>query len=224
MFEKERKGWQRACITYFGIILFFVLLSKVVLAESEKVLNFDFIVMKNGSAQFSDARVSFGTADQPSSLRQDWSIRFGNYFSYIPLVFVLYKDPPVLVDSLLVSKKLPYTNNTGVLEVAFKNKTVLAFDLVKLCDGDSFCEEFENALSCPSDCPLDRVDELCIPAFDGICDPDCIGSLDTDCIEKQLRPSPLTGSTIMLVLIAAVILFVIAFLFHYMRRRKDTFK
>jgi hypothetical protein len=52
-----------------------------------------------------------------------------------------------------------------------------------LCNNNTYCEqEFENAISCPSDCPSGAADGLCDGIVDGKCDQDCPeGEGDPDC-------------------------------------------
>ena len=40
----------------------------------------------------------------------------------------------------------------------------------------------ETFATCPSDCPLHRLDKICIPDADTHCDPDCLGAVDPDCV------------------------------------------
>lgn len=53
------------------------------------------------------------------------------------------------------------------------------------CNFDGVCNNFENAISCPSDCPMHKPDGICNPIRDGICDPDCPVGIDPDCLEKN---------------------------------------
>ena len=162
-------------------------------AAAEKTLNVEFFVENNSqtgyAAQLSDVRVGLGNPDQPSSYNQEWAVSSNSFFSYLPVIFVIFKDNPAPVEKVFVSKKLPYLGNFGRFEVRNDNKVLLSYDLQGLCNGNGYCDKFENALSCPADCPIKDSDGICLPENDGICDPDCLGSIDTDCVRKVTMPA-----------------------------------
>jgi hypothetical protein len=58
------------------------------------------------------------------------------------------------------------------------------------CNLNNICDEDENKLLCPEDCPNSQKDGLCQNIEDDICknDPDCEGK-DPDCIIKEYKNS-----------------------------------
>ncbi len=77
----------------------------------------------------------------------------------------------------IVSVKLPYSIVGREIKV-IDNKTnneLLSINIslfAKMC-GDGECQEQENFVSCPDDCPSGGSDRKCDEQTDGICDPDC---------------------------------------------------
>ena len=207
--------------------LIFVMASQCAIAE--KTINVEFFVENNSqtgpAAQLSDIRVGIGSPDQPSSYNQEWAVSSNSFFSYLPVIFVIFKDTPAPVEKVFVSKKLPYLGNFGRFEVGNGNKVLLSYDLQGLCNGNGYCDKFENTLSCPADCPIKDSDGICLPENDGICDPDCLGSIDTDCVRKVTLPAAVPekasqGITLSLFALAFSLLFIIYLLTREKKRRK----
>lgn len=79
---------------------------------------------------------------------------------------------------------LPFYDSSQVIKVYYKKDLILETSLSNyICDQDGKCDENEDFLSCPSDCPSGEEDGLCDRQKDGKCDPDCIEEfgLDIDC-------------------------------------------
>ena len=65
-----------------------------------------------------------------------------------------------------ISKNVSFCNNDGICQPCFEWP----------------CENIENFLTCPNDCPSGSKDNYCDLQRDGVCDPDCI-YYDFDCDE-----------------------------------------
>lgn len=65
---------------------------------------------------------------------------------------VLYANPPIYLDETIYTVQLPFEGSEKI-EVLFEGETKLSLDTqTLLCNGDLGCQEYENYLSCPSDC------------------------------------------------------------------------
>lgn len=102
--------------------------------------------------------------------------------------FLILSDPPVLTNASSVMLWLPNNDNASLINITWNNEELLSFNTSILCDNDSVCEndpeenEFENYLSCPSDCLSYSEDDYCsLVHTDNVCDPDCGKANDADC-------------------------------------------
>jgi len=100
--------------------------------------------------------------------------------------FVIFSDPPTLVDKTLLEVRVPYNTRMNHLSFYRGEKEIFSAK-IEVCNNDSFCDiSKESYFSCPSDCPLDEEDGLCYNVRpDVICDPDCLKGLDPDCDREQ---------------------------------------
>ncbi len=79
---------------------------------------------------------------------------------------------------------LPFYDSSQMIKVYHKSYLIFETSLEKyLCDKNNVCDEDEDYLTCPSDCPSGEEDGLCDRQKDGKCDPDCLEefALDIDC-------------------------------------------
>jgi len=74
-----------------------------------------------------------------------------------------------------------YSLNPSKITVSKDGESVFEAEIGSLiCNQDSACNNYENSVSCPADCPLEEGDGFCSSeSGDGLCDPDC--SNDEDC-------------------------------------------
>jgi hypothetical protein len=122
----------------------------------------------------------------PSITMPGWSGKFVVIAPYDPQVFSL---------------KLLETKSDGrTIQRASQTLTHIA----NQC-GDGTCQEFENAKSCASDCPVSGSDKHCNNETDGVCDTDCISIspslepflLDSqDCTPPDITSLLCDGSTV----------------------------
>lgn len=109
------------------------------------------------------------------------------YKRNFPLIFMVLTDPPREVYKTQINYRLPYHKNAVRMLVKKGDKILLDFDFKELCNHNGICDKYEDFLSCPEDCPLNKEDGLCYNKFDGICDPDCGKGVDPDCPEGRQR-------------------------------------
>lgn len=83
---------------------------------------------------------------------------------------------------------LPYTERAQTLSFEHGENVLTRVDLGVLCNENGVCEEEENYLSCPTDCPLEKKDNYCLARVDKVCDLDCAEGIDLDC-EKESETS-----------------------------------
>jgi hypothetical protein len=119
----------------------------------------------------------------------------------------------ITFDKVAVNFRIPYDEAMQTLEV-FREGTRIFSESLDLCRKNGICEQSENFISCPEDCPLTVSDRLCINSQDGQCDPDCAQGVDPDCRAATTTPSgglpettqiPLTGVGAILALLVSAI-------------------
>ena len=180
-------------------ILLLLLLLLPAVAAQEQILKAEVVLFPDGNAILRSLQPSVGTPDEQNPLTHDFSLRVQDYQTSFPIDFTI-TDPPTKVDSMLIVSRLPYTD-TGMLEVLYQNEVIMSYDLSELCNANNRCDNFENYLSCPDDCPLPIPDGICVPAEDTICDPDCDTRTDLDCIEQEVKRAFLAQPTALLIIL-----------------------
>ena len=103
----------------------------------------------------------------------------------------LLPESTVFLNSTQESIVLPYFPEAKYLKFFYEEKEILNFDLQGLCNSDSKCSNFENFLSCQSDCSSGGKDNLCQQIEDGACDTDCdFGDADCNSYPTATKFSP----------------------------------
>jgi hypothetical protein len=127
------------------------------------------------------------------------------YSRNLSVNFFILSDPPMPTNKSELTIKIPYDPNMKFLEVRKGDKLLLSKE-ISLCNNNGICEtDFENFLSCPQDCPLDKNDSYCLKEADGICDKDCFEGVDPDCWVDD-RLSGQDGHIVLFLLAALIIL------------------
>jgi len=109
------------------------------------------------------------------------------YFSKFSLsMFHAWCDPPCPgpSDAATLYWKVPCPENATDIVIYYKEREIYRLKDIQtlLCNNDLECGEYENSISCPSDCGPSSRDRRCNKAEDDICDPDCYRTQDPDCI------------------------------------------
>lgn len=153
------------------------------------------------------------------------------YQTQFGVEYILFSDPPEMVDCVPVSLSVPYGVGMKRLSIYDKDKEIYSQE-ISLCNGDGVCDiGQETYLSCPKDCPLNKEDDICIGERDGICDPDCIPGADPDCLNatksdvnqpaKETKTDPLTAY---LLLSVVIILAASVYVLYHKRKARQIAK
>lgn len=104
---------------------------------------------------------------------------------YFKPSFVVFTDPPTVLDRAYYVLRAPYSEDAEYLKVYFQGKEKLSVDLKdSVCNNDKTCNNYESHYSCPNDCDICSKDNVCASSSnDGCCDTDCF--FDNDC--KPIR-------------------------------------
>jgi len=137
-------------------------------------------------------------------------------------------DPDYDIEEFLENQKdnfhtiafIPFEEEQVYITLESAEGELGRFALHELCNSNGSCQETENYLSCPNDCPLEEKDVYCFPAVDEICDPDCLAEVDPDCMvgPDPAKPVPEPGISPILLALSAAILIVIALIIFKMKK------
>ncbi len=103
---------------------------------------------------------------------------------------------------------LPYLKGAKTISFEHGTSILAQTGLSKLCNKDGKCNNNENYLSCPQDCPLNKKDNYCLAQADGTCDPDCAQGIDADCKTSQKQAGGPIGAIILGAIAATIILII----------------
>jgi hypothetical protein len=166
------------------LLIMFAFLPSVSLAEN--ILYIVGTVYPNDSVEINQLNIVPGIPTRyilPGNYRIDLRSEGGQLIASrnISVKFFLYADPPIPVNQSIVMMRVPYNPKMKTLEVYHGENKIYSLD-IELCNYDSLCQSLqENLISCPSDCPPNQKDGLCLNRPDGLCDPDCFEGVDPDC-------------------------------------------
>jgi hypothetical protein len=156
------------------------------IALAENILHIELTIYPNETAILNEMTLSEGIETrflnpgeyEIDMLGQDNLSLYSRNFS---VNFFILSDPPMPANKSELTLKIPYDPEMNILEVYKGDKLILSKE-INLCNNNRLCEtDYENFLSCPKDCPLDKNDSYCLNKSDGICDPDCFEGVDPDC-------------------------------------------
>ena len=102
------------------------------------------------------------------------------YFDYDGPVIDTVDYSSINYSSRSISCKIPYQPEMDELRL-YHDANLIFSQTINFCDQDGSCDLGESYLTCPSDCPMNKKDYICVTAQDGYCDPDCALRADLDC-------------------------------------------
>jgi len=172
------------------ILLTLFLLSESVFAL-EQIISLTIDINKNDTVLLRDISIIQGIKTKELG-GEDYKIKTldknGNLLieKKFDIQFIIYSSPPKFIDNKTLIIRLPYTQETSLVVLEHKNKTIFETNVV-LCTINGVCSEYENFVSCPQDCTSGSKDNYCDKEFDKRCDPDCAKDVDVDCLcgDKQ---------------------------------------
>ncbi len=182
----------------FLLLAFFALLFSFSFAEESLVIQAKVTVF-DGNVAIDDIHVVHGTpGENDAEGRHIAKLLDKDLETLYQLRFYLEKIEPTLPETIppehyeeFIKAEtsyealifFPYFEEAELIAIGEIDGNLLGVIGLKgiLCNGNGLCDDGENFLSCPGDCPLQEEDNYCYPESDGICDPDCITGLDADC-------------------------------------------
>lgn len=166
-------------------------------AKGKKVIDIDTIIHKNGTIELLEISLRTGGTYLPTG-RGDYAVRLTSingsviYEEKFEARFWIAGEPIIDTDEATAFFRFPFTRYESKYELLHNDAVIFEKNL-NLCDNDGSCErssdEFENIVSCPSDCPSGSTDNYCDGERDGICDTDCLGKTDSDCTPPSVEIS-----------------------------------
>lgn len=149
-------------------------------------LEIDFLISQNDSVEFLSTSVVERERITPSE-QGSYTIRLldnkGNILveRNFDVSFERYGTRITFEDIVPKTLVLPYSSDIKKIVLLHNNKIIFKKEEMIFCNNNSKCEQNENYLSCPSDCPSGSKDGYCDEIRDGKCDPDCASKDDYDC-------------------------------------------
>ncbi len=205
------------------IFIFVMVLLGIFSASAEDILELDFLIQENNSVSLYNLRTVEGALPPEEAISSPYSIQIEGIDQKIahqlsfPVYFFL-PDPMEEVSETLVSLRVPYSVDYARLKLYHNKELLYERDLRSLCNHDFLCQDEENSISCPGDCPAGSADGWCDREVQEPCDPDCTSCSFSEMAAPEEQPFPLLPLVIGIVALVLVIL-LLAFLFERKKRR-----
>lgn len=175
------------------LLLFSILSFLFYVSFSQYVLSITLEIYKNDSIKIEEIKVRPGNPtaiEIPGNYKLqilDKNKRIINETKFRAIFYIL-SDPPTPTNSAYFHVRFLYDKNVEYKYLKiYKDEREIFSTEFSLCNLNGICEEYESYLSCPTDCPLNKKDGVCIKEKDGVCDPDCLLGIDLDCIEEKQK-------------------------------------
>ena len=183
------------------LLLICIILSFPVIAY-ERIYDIQLNISRSDQTNLHYAKLLDGYKTIFSQSPQDYSIKVYSengeelLSEYFVVSFSILTSPPIEweINDTIIDLRLPYQGDAKTIKVFHREKEIFSFDISSFCNEDNICSEYENEISCPSDCPSGSKDDYCDGLEDGICDPDCAKGKDPDCeLKKAETNASITG-------------------------------
>ncbi len=164
--------------------------------ETQQIMDISFTVFRNGTVKDSQIILTEGRpttyyhngGDFRFEISEDVSTVVENFimssFNYNGPVFSDTDYSNVTYETSDLNFRVPYEKSYEKITL-YHGENVSIYTDLDFCNNDTICGNTETYNTCPSDCPLDEQDKICINAIDGVCDPDCLIGVDPDCDAKD---------------------------------------
>ncbi|MCG2718054.1 MAG: PKD domain-containing protein [Nanoarchaeota archaeon] len=197
--KKQKTKMKIKAFLILNMIMLF-LISNIVFAE--QIIDVNLVIHEDGSLDEKWVFLTEGESiEYPQTVSQSgtyslkvldgdslitWYQNFDVYFGYSgPVTFgrdYLHLDSA----NENINFRIPYSLSMYELRL-YHGDNIIFSRILNFCNNNGVCDSSENFESCPSDCPLDQNDVICIADEDGFCDPDCGEGIDPDC-EDEFYP------------------------------------
>ena len=161
-------------LIFFSLIILLIFLP---FSSAEPVVELDYLLQKD-TASIVNIR-TYESSPQMEEKFSDYSLTIEDAENriikkiYFPAYFVVL-DPFAEVEEIPATLTIPYRQDYKTVNVFHKEKRIAETDIGFLCTKDFICQQGENALSCPEDCPQSGIDGFCQRKKDDLCDADCL--------------------------------------------------
>ncbi|MBI2666733.1 hypothetical protein HYX13_03925 [Candidatus Woesearchaeota archaeon] len=206
-----------------SLIVIFFLLS--VFAFAEPVVEFDYL-LQNNTASPINIRTYAGTLETGTieTIFSEYLLTLEDTEKrilrkvYFPAYFVVL-DPFAEVEEIPVTITIPYHTEYQTAKVYHEKKLIAETNIRFLCNEDMICQQSENAVSCPNDCPQSSADGLCQRKEDMLCDPDC-SIPEQECRKSELSTMAIFAWSLPLVFLIGVLGAFVVFLIDKIRLQR----
>ena len=161
-------------LIFFSLIILLIFLP---FSSAEPVVELDYLLQKD-TASIVNIRTYEGSPQMEEKF-SDYSLTIEDAENhilkkiYFPAYFVVL-DPFAEVEEIPATLTIPYRQDYKTINVFHKEKRIAETDIGFLCMKDFICQQGENAISCPEDCPQSGIDGFCQRKEDNLCDADCL--------------------------------------------------
>ena len=156
----------------------------VSLAADDRVLEFNYIVLVNGTVFEQEFQVTSGSPAVGQREGEDIAVRVydGDRSPVYSLSYELdFANGITPGESTYLYDRIPYEESMESFELVMDDKVVHSRSIGELCDRNGLCSGGENFFNCPQDCSSGSLDGVCDGEQDGECDTDCLADADFDC-------------------------------------------
>jgi hypothetical protein len=192
----------------FTLILLMLLIHEAYPEVPVNVIILRFSLNRDDKADLIDVRVDQGIVSDGTPEETDYKIAILEengkeiYKAYFDISFNLVSsgtaesDDVAILNSSTVFVRLPYLKDGSRIALYHLGRQIYSLDLSILCNKNNICDNYENTMSCPTDCMKGAGVPYCDMASDGICNKRCLPEWDPDCLSKTANNESSTPTTL----------------------------